>query len=72
MAVARQNESTEMLIRVEIGDGDDVSYKNRTLKYIAPNTTDETFRGFAVRIGNLQKKTVNGYIRRDTAYLVEE
>lgn len=72
MAVTRTNELSDMLIRVEVGSGDDVSYKNRTLKYWAANTTDQNFLDFGTQLGALQTHTVNAIIRRDTAYLVDE
>jgi len=71
VAATRTDELTDLMVRVEISSGDDVSYKNRTFKYIAPNTTDDNALTFGNRLGALQSHTVAGIIRRDTATLIE-
>ena len=71
MAAQRTEETTDLLVRVEIGSGDDPTYKNRTFKYIAPNTTDDDALSFGTRLGGLQSHTVESIIRRDTATLQE-
>lgn len=71
MAAERTEELTDLLVKVEVGSGDDVSYKNRTFRYIAPNTTDDNALTFGNRLGALQSHTVASIVRRDTATLVE-
>lgn len=72
MAVTRTDESTDLLVRVELASGENVSYKNRTFKYIAPNTTDALVLTFGTRLAGLQSHTLNAVLRRDLATLVDE
>lgn len=71
MAAERTEELTDLLVKVEVGSGDDVTYKNRTFRYIAPNTTDDNALSFGTRLGALQSHTVASIVRRDTATLIE-
>lgn len=66
---SRTNESCDMRIRVEIAAGDNVTYKNRTLKYWNPRTTDSDFLTWGNAIGALQTHVVSEIIRLDTATL---
>ncbi|MBO6179319.1 MAG: DUF1659 domain-containing protein [Selenomonadaceae bacterium] len=68
----RNEESTKLAVRVEVGSGDDVSYKNRTFNHIAPNTTDDNVLSFGNRLGALQSHTVNAIVRTDVATLVAD
>jgi len=71
MAVEKTNKLTTLSIRVEVGSGDNVTYKKRTFNHINPEITDEKLLTHAKVIGAWQSHTVNGYIRQDTADLSE-
>lgn len=68
----RLDETSTMLVRVEIGSGDNVSYKNRTFNYVAPTATDDNVLSFGTRYGALQTHTVNAVLRRDLARLASD
>jgi len=72
MATVREGEKTTGFVRVEVGSGDDITYKNRSFANISPDATDDNVRSLLTRYGALQTNSVNGIIRRDEATLISE
>lgn len=72
MAVVMADEKTTLTLKVEVGSGDDVTYKNRNFNYIAPNTTNENLYNSATVMGGWQSHTLSDVIRTDKFSLRNE
>lgn len=71
MATTRTDEQTTLGVVVEIANGDKVTYKTRSFKYIAPATTDDDVRTWGNQLGAFQTHDVSGVKRTDVAILEE-
>ncbi len=69
MAIAQTDKDSIVYINVEVGTD---SYKDRPLKYVNPNLSDEIVYNVAQQFAGLQAHTVNKIKRRQTYTLVEE
>lgn len=72
MATYTYDEKSTMIIRVEVGSGDDVSYKNRSFTNINPELSNDLLYEYADELGKLQSHNVNAIMRRNEFAINEE
>lgn len=67
--VERMNETTQMIIKVEVGSGDNTTYQKRTFQPINSELTDAKLYNYASIIGGWQTHSINDIMRIDSMSL---